>query len=93
MNIKNINKTVLNCQKNLLALHSTQFVNQLKKGSSKEMLQKYDRGASKHVYDIVTADKSWIYAYEPESTQQSPVWAFQDEPLILCANCYCKIVM
>ena len=27
---------------------------------SKEMLQKYDRGASKHVYDIVTGDESWI---------------------------------
>ena len=35
----------------------------------KEMLQKYDRGASKHV----TGDKSWIYAYEPESKQQSIV--------------------
>ena len=44
------------------------------------MLQKYDRGASKHVYDIVTGDKSWIYAYEPESKQHSTVWVFQDEP-------------
>ena len=32
---------------------------------SKEMLKKYDRGASKHVYDIVTGDESWIYTYEP----------------------------
>ena len=47
---------------------------------SKEMLQKYDRVASKHVYDIVTSDESWIYAYEPESKQQSTVWVFQDEP-------------
>ena len=30
---------------------------------SKEMLQKYDRD----VYNIVISDKSWIYAYEPES--------------------------
>ena len=45
---------------------------------SQEMLQKYDRGASKHVYDIVSGDESWIYAYEPESKQQSTV--FQDEP-------------
>ena len=44
------------------------------------MLQKYYRGASKHVYDIVTGDVSWIYAYEPESKQQSIVWVFQDEP-------------
>ena len=34
---------------------------------SKEMLQNYDRGGSKHVYDIVTGGESWIYAYEPES--------------------------
>ena len=47
---------------------------------SKEMLQKFDRGASKHVYDIVTGDESWIYAYESESKQQSTVWVFQDEP-------------
>ena len=46
----------------------------------KEMLQKYDRGASKHVYDIVTGDELWIYAYKPESKQQSTVWVFQDEP-------------
>ena len=44
------------------------------------MLQKYDRGASKQVYDIVTGDESWIYAYEPERIQQSTVWMFQDEP-------------
>ena len=39
----------------------------------KEMLQKYDRGASKHVYDIVTGDETWVYAYELESKQQSTV--------------------
>ena len=44
------------------------------------MLQKYDRGASKHVYDIVTDDESWIYAYEPENKQQSTIWVFQDDP-------------
>ena len=47
---------------------------------SKEMLKKYDRGASQHVYDTVTGDESWIYAYEPESKQESNVWVFQDEP-------------
>ena len=46
----------------------------------KEMLKKYDRGALKHVYDIVAGDESWIYAYEPESKQQLTVWVFQDEP-------------
>ena len=44
------------------------------------MIKKYDRGASKHVYDMVTSDESWIYAYEPESKQQLTVWVFQDEP-------------
>ena len=47
---------------------------------SKVILQNYDRGASKHVYDIVTGDESWIYVDEPESKQQSTVWVFQDEP-------------
>ena len=47
---------------------------------SKEILQKHDRGASKHFYDILTGDESWICAYEPESKQQSTVWVFQDEP-------------
>ena len=46
-----------------------------KKGSKKS-----DHGASKHVYDILTGDELWIYAYEPESKQQSTVWVFQDEP-------------
>ena len=41
---------------------------------------KYDRGASKLFYDIVTGDGLWIYAYEPESKEQSTVWVFQDEP-------------
>jgi len=46
----------------------------------KEMLKKYDRGASKDVHKIVTGDESWIYAYEPETKQQSTVWVFEDEP-------------
>ena len=41
---------------------------------AKEMLQKYDRGASKYVYDNVTGDESWTYAYEPENKQQSTVY-------------------
>ena len=35
---------------------------------SKEMLQKYDRGTSKHVYDIVIGDESWIQD-EPNPTK------------------------
>ncbi|XP_031634629.1 histone-lysine N-methyltransferase SETMAR-like, partial [Contarinia nasturtii] len=45
----------------------------------KEMLNKYNRGASYSVYNIVTGDESWIYAYEPETKQQSTVWVFQSE--------------
>lgn len=45
----------------------------------KEMMKKFNRGASKDVYKIVTGDESWIYAYEPETKQQSTVWVFQDE--------------
>ncbi|XP_055316153.1 histone-lysine N-methyltransferase SETMAR-like [Sitodiplosis mosellana] len=47
---------------------------------SKEMLKKYNRGGSNAVYNIYTVDESWIYAYEPETKQQSTVWVFQDEP-------------
>ena len=57
---------------------------------SKEILQKSDRGASKHVYDIVTVDEFWNYAYEPESKQQSTVWMFQDEPKVARARSISK---
>ena len=43
------------------------------------MAEKYDRGASEHVYDILTGDESLIYACEPESKQQSTLWMFLDE--------------
>ena len=43
-------------------------------------VEKYDRGASKDVYKIVTGNESWIYAYEPETKKQSIVWVFEDEP-------------
>lgn len=44
-----------------------------------EMLEKFNRGASKSVYYIVTGDESWIYAYEPETKKQSTVWVFEFE--------------
>lgn len=46
---------------------------------SRKMLRKFNKGASKDVYKIVTGDESWIYAYEPETKKQSTVWVFQDE--------------
>ena len=44
------------------------------------MLGKYNSGASKDVYKIVTGDESWIYAYESETKQQSTVWVFEPKP-------------
>ena len=44
------------------------------------MLEKYDGGAVKDVYEIVTADESCIYAYGPETNQQSTVWVIEPEP-------------
>ena len=44
------------------------------------MLEKYDSGASKDVYKIITGDEFWIYAYKPETKQQSTVRVFEDEP-------------
>jgi histone-lysine N-methyltransferase SETMAR len=45
----------------------------------RKMLDKFNRGASNLVYNIVTGDESWIYAYEPERKGQSTVWIFQRE--------------
>jgi len=45
----------------------------------RKMISKYNCGASKAVYSIVTGDESWIYAYEPERKGQSTVWVFQSE--------------
>lgn len=46
----------------------------------KKTIQRFNRGDSNHVYDIISGDESWIYAYDPDSKQQSTVWVFQDEP-------------
>lgn len=45
----------------------------------KATLKRFNRGSSKLVYDIVSGDESWIYAYEPESKTQSQVWVFENE--------------
>ena len=41
---------------------------------------KYDDGALKNVYKLATDDKSFIYAFEPETKPQSTMWAFEDKP-------------
>ena len=43
------------------------------------MLQKFDVGASKQVWDIVTGDETWIYQYDPETKRQSSQWVFPGE--------------
>lgn len=45
----------------------------------KEMIKKYNHGHANSTYNIYTGDESWIYAYDPETKQQSTVWMFQDE--------------
>ena len=55
-------------------MNPTQLVKYQKKARvdwSKDMLQKYDGGALKHIHDIVTVDESWIYAYELVRKQPS----------------------
>lgn len=45
----------------------------------KEMLQKFEEGRAKQIFDIVTGDESWIYQFDPETKQQSTIWIFPDE--------------
>ncbi|CAK1593242.1 unnamed protein product [Parnassius mnemosyne] len=42
-------------------------------------LQRFNRGKSNVVYNIVSGDESWIYSYEPERIHQSAVRVFEDE--------------
>ena len=42
-------------------------------------VEKYDGGALKDVYKIVTCDKSSIYGNELETKQQSTIWAFENK--------------
>ncbi len=46
-----------------------------------EMLEKFDCGRSKRVYDIITDDESWFYYYDPETKRQSQVWFASNDPL------------
>lgn len=42
-----------------------------------EMLQRFDKGNSDAIFDIITGDESWIYQYEAEN--KSTVWVFSGE--------------
>ena len=43
------------------------------------MLEKFNKGANRDTYNIVTGDESWIYHYDPKTKRQSAVWCFQDD--------------
>lgn len=43
------------------------------------MIDKFDGGKKKNVYDILTGDETWLYNYDPETKRQSTVWCFEDE--------------
>lgn len=46
----------------------------------RKTLKKFNGGSSNAVFSIVSGDESWIYAYEPETKNQSRVWVYEDEP-------------
>ena len=45
----------------------------------REMLERFNKGDSRRIFDIVTGDESWIYQYDPETKRQSTVWVFPDD--------------
>lgn len=45
-----------------------------------KMLEKFDGGRSKRVYDVITGDESWFYYYDPETKRQSQVWIGRNDP-------------
>ena len=42
-------------------------------------LDRFRRGSSNLVYNIITGDETWVYCYDPEKKQQSAVWVFENE--------------
>lgn len=47
----------------------------------KFMIEKFDRGQSASVSDIVTGDETYIYCYDPGTKQQDTVWVFEEDKL------------
>lgn len=43
------------------------------------MTAKFEAGSSRHVYDMITGDKSWIQEYDAETKHQSTM--FQNKPM------------
>jgi [histone H3]-lysine36 N-dimethyltransferase SETMAR len=42
-------------------------------------LERFNEGASNHVYSIVSGDESWIYTYEPERKTLSTISTLNNE--------------
>jgi histone-lysine N-methyltransferase SETMAR len=49
------------------------------------MIDRFDSGAKKSVFDIITGDETWIYTFDPETKKQSTVWCFPDDTPLLKA--------
>ena len=43
------------------------------------MLRRFNNGNSCRISEIITADETWIYQYDPETKCQSSVWVFPDD--------------
>ena len=43
------------------------------------MLDKFNGGKSKNIFNIVTGDESWIYQYDPEMKRKSLLWVYSGE--------------
>ena len=40
----------------------------------RSMLERFDRGKSNAVWEIVSGDETWVYCFDPETKQQSQQW-------------------
>jgi histone-lysine N-methyltransferase SETMAR len=46
----------------------------------RQSLKKFEEGQSRHVFDIITGNESWLYHYDPKTKEQSKVWASKTDP-------------
>ncbi|CAK1594748.1 unnamed protein product [Parnassius mnemosyne] len=53
-------------------------------------MERFHAGSSNSVYNIVSGDESWIYAYEPETKNQSRVWVVSE---LRKENCNRRIIL
>ncbi len=46
----------------------------------RQSLKKFEEGQSRHVFDIITGNESWLYHYDPKTKEQSKVWVSKTDP-------------